>query len=280
MTVQNIIPATPSNRKQWKANQCVTIGCGKRNQLLVTSRQSRSTPGMYTEVYLKQNTCYCVSVSGVALGHTKAFVFVYNPSTKQRLIPNYTFLPSKCFGCVDVEFTTPRCANEHLCIWLGVLFTSPCNGQQYCLQEIRIGHSSPHNEKHSHPPHTPQCPVPKHCADTYVSCPPHKPAYNDSCEESVFSEDSCENIETHHHHHYVGAHSTDPYYTYDTQPCAPCPPRAPPSPQPCPPCPPTHKAVCDSSYQPCEEAPTVNVQQPVCIADLQSSLSTMISKLN
>ena len=270
MTTKNILPATQSNRKQWKANQCVTIGCGKGNQLLVTSRQNRSTPGMYTEVYLKQNTCYCASVSGQALGNARTFVFVYNPLTKKRLIPNYTFLPSDCFGCVDVEFRTPACANEYLCIWLGVLFTKPCNGQQYCLQEIRIGNVNP--SAPAPQPCYPPPPQPPQCAPTK----PVYPTCNDPYEDSVCSDDdSCENVETHHHHHYVGAHSTDPYYTYNTSvnthhPTQPCPPERVASVT-------APEAYCDTSANTKLVCP--ETQPPVTIADLQNSLSTMISQL-
>lgn len=250
MTVKNTIPATPANRKQWRTNQCATVGCGKSNQLQVTSRQSRSTPGIYTEVMLKQNTCYCVSVCGQALGNTKAFVFIYNPSTKQRLIPNYTLIPSQYAGCVDVRFTTPHCAGEHLCIWLGVLFTSPCNGQQFCLQSISVGAQL-----------TPQHPVQAKCPDGFPpnTCSPPRTHYA----ESVYSDDSCD-VETHHHHHY----GSDPYYTYETHDTPPCAP-TPQTPHPC------HPSV----EKPCTTAPPTKTQQPVCIADLQSSLSTMISKL-
>jgi hypothetical protein len=266
MTTNNIIPATPSNRKQWRANQCVTIGCGKRSQLLVTSRQTRSTPGIYTEVYLKQNTLYCASVSGQALGNARAFVFVYNPQTKERLIPNYTFLPSNCFGCVDVDFRTPACANEYQCIWLGVLFTQPCNGHQYCLQEIRIG-----NANQPAPVQAP--PLPGYALSSPQQCTSVKPVYkkcNEPCEDSIYSDDdSCDNVEMHHHHHYVGSHSTDPYYTYNTNSQ---------------PCPPEHVAPAVSSPVYCEtdtytKPVGTEIQSPVTIADLQSSLSTMISQL-
>jgi hypothetical protein len=79
----------------------------------------------------------------------------------------------------------------------------------------------------------------------------------------------------HHHHHYTGAHSTDPYYTYNTQPgstervVSPCT---------------TSTANYDTNATcatkpTCVEAPVVKTQHPVTIADLQSSLSTMISQL-
>lgn len=248
MTVKNTIPATPANRKQWRSNQCATVGCGKSNQLQVTSRQNRSTPGIYTEVMLKQNTCYCVSVCGQALGNAKPFVFVYNPSTKQRLIPNYTFLPSQCTGCVDVQFTTPPCAGEHLCIWLGVLFTSTCNGQQFCLQSICVSAQMTHS-----PPHA-ECPL----GSSTAACSPRR-----HYEESVYSDDSGD-VETHHHHHY----GSDPYYTYDTH-GAPCGPASK-----------IHHPCYPPAEKPCTTAvPPTKTQQPVCIADLQSSLSSMISKL-
>ena len=133
------LPANPSTRNKWRSNQCVTIGCKSANQLVVTSRQSRSTPGIYTEVYLKQNTSYRIAVTGQALRHAKAFVFVYDPSTKCRLIPNYTMLSNTSLCTVSAEFCTPHCANDYVRLWLGVLFTGPpCNGQQFCLKTMRI----------------------------------------------------------------------------------------------------------------------------------------------
>ena len=295
MTIPHIIAAVPSNRKHWKANQCATIGCSKQNQLLVTSRQNRSTPGIYTEVYLKQDTCYCVTVSGQALGNSRAFVFVYNPLTKERLVPNYTFLPSKTFGCVDAEFKTPHCANEYLCIWMGVLFTAPCNGQQFCLQEIRVAienhpththlphhHHHPHQDyPHSHPhphphPHHKQCPSPKTV---------------EHCDESVCSDDSSNHVDIRHHHHHFERNeayhhqhhraSQDPYYTYSSHPCPPKEETTPNSPcgkvEPC-----HQKANCaDSSYSAYTEPIHTYEKpaQPVCIADLQSSLGSMIAQL-
>ena len=291
MTVKNIIPATPSNRKQWKGNQCVTIGC-KQNQLLVTSRQNRSTPGIYTEVYLKQNTCYCVEISGQALGNSRAFVFVYNPVTKKRLIPNYTFLPSTCFGCVEASFVTPSCGNDYLCIYIGVLLTAPCNGQQFCLQEARI-----HVQSSAHKPvcaeqQTAQCPV-----NPYVCQPTHAPkqaiepcstkynaVYKPRCDDSSTSDDSCEYIERHHHHHYGS--SGDPYYTYQTHPHQPTPVvTSKKVVHPAPPCQPTTCPPSSLKAQQCPvvkdpPCPSLNTSHhPVTISDLQSSLSTMISQL-
>ena len=301
MTVPHIIAAVPSNRKHWKTNQCVTIGCSKNNQLLVTSRQNCSTPGIYTEVHLKQNTRYYITVSGQAVGNSHAFVFVYNPLSKQRLVPNYSFIPSKTFGCVDVEFTTPHSANEYVCIWLGVLFTSPCNGHQFCLQEIRVIVGGLSAKKthivdrvnttahvHYHPSH--------HHPSPHPSSPIHCPVKGnvEYCDESVYSDDSSEEIEVRHHHHHQDTndayhhsnhhsnhyHTTkDPYYTYGTHPC---PPETKPtytrSTSP-------HYEVdaetCSKTVDPvCTEPRTYEKPaQPVCIADLQSSLSSMIAQL-
>ena len=275
------IVANASTRSKWRANQCVTIGC-KAGGLLVTSRQNRSTPGIYTPVYLKQNTSYRVDVTAQAFRNAKAFVFVYNPATRKRLIPNYTCVSNTQLNTVSADFCTPSCGNEYIGIWLGVLFTGPpCSGQQFCVQKVCVTACAPkaapcppsnNNCPPSHcPPNCPpsKCPpAPKLC---YHPQPPRAHSYDD-CTSS--SDDECD--ETYYHHHVVQQVNTrDPYYTYETQPahgkaryakdayntCAP-PPAACAAPAACPPnpvCPPT--------------------QQPVTINDLQCSLNSMISQM-
>ena len=291
MTKSTIIPATPSNRKCWTTNQCVSIGYTSSKQFLVTSRQNRSTPGVYTEVYLKQNTCYGVSVSGQALGNSKAFVFVYNPATKKRLIPNYTLLPSNCFGCAEAQFVTPPCANEYICLYIGVLFTSPCNGQQFSMQEIRLtasGASNLRNYQNTQPLKLPadglptppnNCP-PTNCPPNY--CPPNNCPPTNCPAEDEDEDDDCGVVET-HHHHYMSS-PNDPYYTYQTEPnckqsvCKAderayskqayvCPPTVT---RPCSPVP------CTPTYQapvPCQ------TEDPITIKDLQDHLNSMIASM-
>lgn len=299
MTQQStIIPATSSNRKCWTANQCVSIGYTSSKQFLVTSRQNRSTPGVYTEVYLKQNTHYCVSVSGQSLGNSKAFVFVYNPDNKKRLIPNYTFLPSSCFGCAEAHFTTPSCANEYICLYLGVLFTSPCNGQQFCLQEIRVNRSHkkhyPPSNKDEHCPQTSKpCYPPTACyppktrlpspPPTYCASPP--PCPPQMCSPRVSpkhnNEEACEVVES-HHHHYLSS-PNDPYYTYHTEPY--CPPKeceqkqkrtCPPPPLQCPYSPKSHTP---QQHTKAPEHKKHCQDDPVTIKDLQDHLNSMIASM-
>jgi hypothetical protein len=100
--------------------------------------QSRSTPGVITTVYLKQNTSYSVTVLGMAQTGTKAFVWIQDPLTKARLLPNYTLLPCSPNVASETQFKTPASANAHVAIGVGVLITGPKCGDQFVLDKITI----------------------------------------------------------------------------------------------------------------------------------------------
>jgi hypothetical protein len=305
MTQRNIFPATLANRKSWRTNQCVSVGCDDPSRLLVTSRQNQSTPGIYTEVHLKQHTRYCVYVTGQALANSCAFVFVYDPATKRRLIPNYTFLSTRKGDCVNAVFTSPACATDYARVQLGVLFTQPRNGQQFSLEEIRLqpipslddaaavvvgnGNSAtttcadPLVDSYDCAPAPAPAPVPKHR--------PHAPRAPPSVE--------CAHTENHYHF----KRNRDPYYTYDTPPFEqPCDrPRdhphrdhphhhvqrpvqrhheSPPTLETCCPRPAVALSSTSSSHKPAA-AVCVSTKhaEPVSIADLQVSLNTMITQM-
>ena len=242
------IPATPAYRSRWVANQCVSISYNSSKQLCVTSRQSRSTPGAFTRVFLTPNSCYRVTVTGQAIGQSCAFVFVYDPVSRKRLIPNYTLLPTSCVGCADATFVTPRSHKNTVCLLIGVLLTKPKNGQSFCIQEVRLDKGdTPHH------PHQPSClyngagsipiqytphvtaygqteasnhyvvsprpsrpvsPVPD---QVYAHHPTHSPTRYAANDEHVSpptpNPGAIVEEETHHHHHMQALN--DPYYTYD-----------------------------------------------------------------
>ena len=137
------VHATPGTRKQWNCNQCVMVSAKMTDCLVVTSGQNRSTPGLYTRMYLKQNTNYTVEVKGCSYHGTKAFVWIYDPRTKLRLIPNYTFLPRQKRGVVHAHFCSPKSANEYVNLHVGVLFTGPVKGQQFEICHVTVGCTPP-----------------------------------------------------------------------------------------------------------------------------------------
>jgi len=300
--VCTILPANPSTRTQWKSNQCVTVGCKSSSQLVVTSRQSRSTPGIYTEVWLRPQTSYRVEAFGQSLQCAKAFVFVYDPSTKCRLIPNYSLLPNAPNCSVCAEFTTPcssttnttstnqaRQRGNSVCVWLGALFTGPPrNGQQFCLQSMKLSEVANSCTSGAASHHAVGC-SPVGCVPPVYCCSAAKEedADTDTCSDddstsSSCSDDDYDSSDTVCHHHQVfNMNEQDPYFTYGTQPAA-----APPAP----PAPPAACSVPNYSPNapscvgacPVEGSPhstPATSSEPLCISDLQSSLGTLIKQM-
>jgi hypothetical protein len=266
------VHATKRTRSQWICNQCVSVSHKIADSLVVTSGQNRSTPGIYTKLYLKQNTNYQLTLEGCSYQTACAFMWIYDPRTKLRLIENYTFLPNSKRGTVSACFCSPSSANEYVTLYAGVLFTKPCTGQQFELCRLTI-----------------------ECAAKYKSC--YKDSHSD-CDSSDHttssnctdehgssnsddgSNDSDSDYEVHHHHHHhqlrpnVPSHTHDPYYNYNSypsrkesdeyerhskpEPYHPHPPSHPPPPPP-------HRTP----------MPTQNCR----IDDLQQNLSTMIQKM-
>ena len=278
------IHATPGTRKQWSGNQCVSISSKMTDCLLVTSGQNRSTPGLYTRMYLKQNTNYSVEMKGCSLHNARAFVWIYDPRTKDRLVPNYTFLPKQKRGIVHAHFCSPSSANEYVCLHVGVLFTGPTHGQQFEICRITVACAVPSSDKTHHHKHVshghdhqhdPNC----HDHTTHGHASTHEHV-NDCHTDSNSTSDS--ELEIHHHHHKQGSsHNThDPYYTYDVQHSAP---------------PHHHGPSTDAYHHPTSasyEAPPHHASYPsqtyqqtgyqsenYRIDDLQESLDTMIKRM-
>lgn len=124
-------------KKIWKANQKASL-CFQQDGVLVTSAQSTSTPGIKTCVSLHAGNKYILEVTGYGFetDQTKAFVWVYDPISKKRLIKNYTMLSYKNTGCnkVSCEFTPCRSGQ----FYLGVLFTEPKCAQRFVLNKMSL----------------------------------------------------------------------------------------------------------------------------------------------
>jgi hypothetical protein len=271
----------------------VRVSAKTSDCLVVTSDQNRSTPGLYTRLYLKQNTQYTVEVKGCSY-HAQAFVWVFDPKTCKRLIPNYTFLPSTR-GCVCADFCTPESANEYVCLYVGALFTGPpTQGQQFELCRVTIscakgGSKKPAPaSKPAAPCHYPPAPCAPHAAPHH-----HHPGYDDDhCSTASESE-----FEVHHHHHQHGAahdaghghaghghgghaHHRDPYYTYETHTTAPAYHHGPSTDA-------YHAHAHPPVHPPhsCPVAPSSSPAYPPAapdncrIDDLQTSLESMISRM-
>lgn len=280
MTKSVTIHATPGTRTQWSTNQCVMVSTKLTDCLVVTCGQNRSTPGVYTRLYLKQNTHYAIEVKGCVYNQAKAFVWIYDPQTRQRLIPNYTLLP-RTRGCVSAHFCTPTSANEYICIYAGVLFTGPpTKGHQFELCELtvacgRVSNTITHSKY-------------EHCSPQLCS----------EDKDSECSTDSDSEFEVHHHHHrhpnpthtspYTEHHSPlhhkrhihikpsqqhDPYYSYDTHKAGPY--------HSCTTSPHTSQTHTHSSvYSSKCKTPSPPVAPENCsIDDLQTSLQSMICRM-
>jgi hypothetical protein len=113
----------------WEKNQNVELRFRSDN-VKVVSRQCVSTPGIKTKVTLHPNTTYQITVFGSSDGDTKAVVWVYEPSTKKRLVPNYVFLCNK----VEATFRTTASTSYYV----GVLITSPRDNQSFTLRKIEV----------------------------------------------------------------------------------------------------------------------------------------------
>ena len=311
-TCSTVLAANASTRSQWKTNQCVAIGCKSSSQLVVTSRQSRSTPGIYTELQLRPQIKYRVELFGQSLQCTKAFVFVYNPITKERLIPNYSLLPTSPNCSVCGEFVSPSsaCHAPTVKVWVGALFTGPPrNGQQFCLTKVKLTElpmSRPDSDNASPgsacavpcppgcpPPGCPPpgCPPPG-CPPPVAGCVAVPHTESDSEDDSSCSDDDEDSDTVYHHHHQVfNMNQQDPYYTYGTQPC----PQAPkPYTQqqaattPTGTCPvqsqsqssaATHPLTTSSGASSTSAHGTTAAHEPLCISDLQTSLGTLIKQM-
>lgn len=302
MTKSVTVHATPGTRNQWSTNQKVRVSAKTSDCLVVTSDQNRSTPGLYTRLYLKQNTQYTVEVKGCSY-HAQAFVWVFDPKTCKRLIPNYTFLPSTR-GCVCADFCTPESANEYVCLYVGALFTGPpTKGQQFELCRVTISCAKGGSKKPAPAPkpaapchYPPAAPCTPHAAPhphhPHHHHPGHAPPHthdDDHCSTASESE-----FEVHHHHHQHGAahdaghghaghghHHRDPYYTYETHTTAPAYHHGPSTDayhaHAHPPVHPPHSS--------CPVAPSSSPAYPPAapdncrIDDLQTSLESMISRM-
>jgi hypothetical protein len=295
MTKSVTVHATPGTRNQWSTNQKVRVSAKTSDCLVVTSDQNRSTPGLYTRLYLKQNTQYTVEVKGCSY-HAQAFVWVFDPKTCKRLIPNYTFLPSTR-GCVCADFCTPESANEYVCLYVGALFTGPpTKGQQFELCRVTISCAKGGSKKPvpASKPATPCHYPPAPCAPHAAPHPhPHHPGYDDDhCSTASESE-----FEVHHHHHHQHgaahdaghghaghsgshAHHRDPYYTYETHTTAPAYHHGPSTDA-------YHAHAHPPVHPPnsCPVAPSSSPAYPPAapdncrIDDLQTSLESMISRM-
>lgn len=313
MTKSVTVHATPGTRNQWSTNQKVRVSAKTSDCLVVTSDQNRSTPGLYTRLYLKQNTQYTIEVKGCSY-HAKAFVWVFDPKTCKRLIPNYTFLPATR-GCVCADFCTPKSANEYVCLYAGALFTGPpSQGEQFELCRVTI--SCAKGGKKMAPA---TCPVVKPTAPCHYpppgvpSCHHYPPQHESSSCKTHADDDHCSTaseseFEVHHHHHQHGVapdaghayghshgghsyghshdgaahahHHRDPYYTYETHTTAPAYHHGPSTDayhaHAHPPVHPPHSCpVAPSSSPSYPPAPPDNCR----IDDLQTSLESMISRM-
>ena len=292
MTKSVTVHATPGTRNQWSTNQKVRVSAKASDCLIVTSDQNLSTPGLYTRLYLKQNTQFAIEVKGCAYHHAQAFVWVFDPKTCKRLVPNYTYLPSTR-SCVCADFCTPKSANEYVCLYVGALFTGPpTHGQQFELCRVTIscakggGKKSAPASKPEVPCHYPPAPP---CAPHAAPHPHHhQPGYDDDhCSTASESE-----FEVHHHHHQHGvahdaghghaghAHHRDPYYTYETHTTAPAYHHGPSTDA-------YHAHAHPPVHPPhsCPVAPSSSPAYPPAapdncrIDDLQTSLESMISRM-
>lgn len=145
-------------QRLWKPNQKVSI-VYHQDGVLVTSGQNCSTPGIKTSVVVHAGTTYLLEVYGYSVedDNTHAFVWIYDPVQKKRLIPNYTMLNYRehCNNRVIVEFIPTRTGT----IFLGVLITNPLEGQRFVLNKMNLIsiNSSSHQHQHQHHNHHHSC---------------------------------------------------------------------------------------------------------------------------
>lgn len=136
-TTNVVLHANLLCRQIWKSNQKASL-CFKQDGVLVTSCQSNSTPGIYTVVTLHAGNKYVLEIYGHAIqaDGTQAFVWIYDPCTKQRLIKNYVMLPYTTDACckIEVDFTPCRSGK----FYIGILFTDPCCGQRFILNKMNL----------------------------------------------------------------------------------------------------------------------------------------------
>jgi hypothetical protein len=190
---------------------------------------------------------------------------VYDVQTKQRLIPNYTFLPCKHSSapCVDIEFMTPACGNRYVQISIGVLFTSPQVGDQCLIERMAVHHI----QRIPFPPE-PSYTGASNAHETYPYRPSNAISSSSSSNDDHNSNsDSDDDTPPHSSSVYVPPpprNTQDPYYTYDV-------PNVPYAPPPAT----TDAAPVTSSY-----TPPRPIQHPLSIKDLQESLNSMIGKLD
>ena len=137
------IELNAGNTALWAANQRVAMQMTPTH-ITVTSKQSSSTPGVTTTVYLRASARYSAVVRGRRIGPARAFVWITDLLTKKRLVPNYALLSARSDVLTEVKFTTPASANEYVPIGVGVLFTGPpaCD-DRFVLQSINIDECAP-----------------------------------------------------------------------------------------------------------------------------------------
>ena len=113
------------------SNQDVEIK-GVCDAILVTSKQSISTPGIKRNFTVLPDTDYILSVKGYS-NRTNAFLWAMDKKTGLRLTTCYTYL-----GCQlcwkSYRFNTGTATN----IDFGVLFTSPKIGDFMVLSEFEL----------------------------------------------------------------------------------------------------------------------------------------------
>ena len=270
------VHATKRTRSQWICNQCVSVSHKIADSLIVTSGQNRSTPGIYTKLYLKQNTNYQLTLEGCSYQTACAFMWIYDPCTKQRLIKNYTFLPNAKRGTVSACFCSPPSANEYVTLYAGVLFTKPCTGQQFELCRLTISCTTkhkPHSKQSSNRTQSSDCTTSSNCTDENGSS--HS---DDGSNDS----DSDSDYEVHHHHHHhqlrpnAPSHTHDPYYNYNSHPSR----KEPDEYERYSKSEPSHPHSFSHSPQPHPQSYRTPLPTQNCrIDDLQQNLSTMIQKM-
>ncbi len=113
------------------SNQDVEIK-GVCDAILVTSKQSISTPGIKRNFSVLPNTDYILSVKGYS-NRTNAFLWAMDKNTGTRLTSCYTYLG--CQMCWKSYKFNTGCATN---IDFGVLFTSPKIGDYMVLAEFEL----------------------------------------------------------------------------------------------------------------------------------------------
>jgi hypothetical protein len=167
----------------WIANQGVTLNYGD-DFLQVTSRQSRSTPGVYTHITVTPGETLCLTITGYSTKRYNAFLWLDRPDTKKRIIPNYCMIPQsepKISEAVSIAVEIPSDAPAKLRI--GVLFTNTQLGDAFVLNSISIKFN-----------YSGDCcnivcaPTPYPCGPSHACSAPCLPDYSPACGPSSSAE--------------------------------------------------------------------------------------------